>query len=140
MKSNGKDSKGVTATGTEIDESTGNSKKAKKVSYEKQLDDISKELRSKSANNAQGKGARKLKPERELVLLEQKCILLLKLKRHKEVVDDGYSIIGRLGPNITVYKCILIALVRLGKVRTLGFCFEYFHNLHLHHYRIFYYV
>lgn len=119
MKSNGKESKGVTATaiGTESDESTGNSKKAKKVSYEKQLDDISKELRSKSANNAQGKGARKLKPERELVLLEQKCILLLKLKRHKEVVDDGYSIIGRLGPNVIVYKCILIALVRLGKVK-----------------------
>lgn len=119
MKANAKENKG-SVTGTGSDEASGTSKKAKKVTYEKQLDDINNELRSKPSgtNGASGKVVKKqkLKPEQEVVLLEQKCILLLKLKRHKEVVDDGYSIIGRLGPNVVVYKSILIALVRLGKV------------------------
>lgn len=98
-------------------EGTGSTKKAKRVTYERQLDDVTKELRA-SKTGANGKSGKKLKlrPEQEVVLLEQKCILLMKLKRYKEVIDDGYSIIGRLGPNVTLFKCILIALVRMGKV------------------------
>ncbi|CAL8121816.1 unnamed protein product [Orchesella dallaii] len=91
------------------------SKKAKKL--EKHLEEVNKELQSKLVSCSGGKGLKKqkMKPEQESVLLEQKCILLLKLLRHKEVVDEGYSIVGRLGANVVIFKCILIALVRLGK-------------------------
>lgn len=101
------------------------SKKAKKLTLEKQLEDINKELQSKSSSvncwklGLGGSGAKKqqrMKPEQEIVLLEQKCILLLKLKRYKDVLEDGYSILGRMGPITVIYKCILIALVKLGKV------------------------
>lgn len=100
---------------------SGNSKKAKRLACERQLEEINNELQLKSGsgnNGVNGKCTKKqkMKPEQEIILLEQKCVLLLKLKRHREIIDDGYSVIGRMGPSVVIYKCILVALVRLGKV------------------------
>ena len=86
-----------------------------KDKLEKELELLSSSLIALSTDRKSSN----LKPETEIQLQEKKSICLLKLKKYPEVVEEGYRTIGKRGPNGVIFKCILAALCRMNKVRTI---------------------
>lgn len=54
--------------------------------------------------------------DNDLVLLEKRLLVLVRLRKFTTVIEEGYRILGKLGAQPFVYKCILVALCRTGKV------------------------
>jgi hypothetical protein len=51
-----------------------------------------------------------------LNLLEKRLLILIKLKRYKEAVEEGYRIVGKEGPEPVVCRSIIAALCRSNQV------------------------
>ena len=54
-----------------------------------------------------------------LNLLEKRLLILIKLKRYQDAVEEGYRIVGKEGPEPLVCRCIIVALCRTHQVSSL---------------------
>jgi len=67
------------------------------------LHQITKELENKNSH--------------PLNLLERRLLILIKLKRYQEAIEEGYRIVGKEGAEPLVCRCIIVALCRIRQVR-----------------------
>lgn len=87
-----------------------------KTPLEKELENISNLLMSLSNPNASHRNNGFVLPEMEMQLLEKKSLCLLKSKKYDRAAEECYRILGKKGPSAVVYKCLIVALCRTGKV------------------------
>lgn len=60
-----------------------------------------------------------LSPEKEVSLLEKRCLIHMKLHHFEEVVDDARRILDKRTNHALAYKCLLVSLCKTNRVRYL---------------------